>query len=112
MTLAIVHSWMCIGMMNGALPVGDAAVESVEKTLRTVEASGKDYAVAMIKNGLGLRLLWRGEAADRDRALEMVAQVRDLCLHQRYPANGTCAQSTGLPRAKEPSVATGTVPSR
>ena len=36
MTLAIVHSWMCIGMMNGVLPVGDAAVESVEKTLRTV----------------------------------------------------------------------------
>ena len=85
MTLALVHSWTCIGMMNGVLPVGDAAVESVEKTLRTAQASGDDYAVAMIKCGLGVVLLWRGDAADGDRGLELVAQVRDLCLHQQYP---------------------------
>ena len=36
-------------MMNGVLPAGDAAVESVEKTLRTAQAAGDDYAVAMIK---------------------------------------------------------------
>ncbi len=65
-------------MMNGVLPAGDAAVERIEKTLRTVQASGDDYAVAMLKNDLGLVLLWRGEAADGDRGLELVAQVRDL----------------------------------
>ena len=85
MTLACVLSWTCIGMMNGVLPASDAAVERIEKTLRIVEASGDDYAVAMIKNSLGLALLWRGDAADGDRALEMVAQVRDVSLHQQYP---------------------------
>ena len=39
----------------------------------------------MIKNDLGVVLLWRGDAADGDRGLELVAQVRDLCLHQQYP---------------------------
>ena len=85
MTLACVLSWTCIGMMNGVLPASDAAVERIEKTLRIVEASGDDYAVAMVKNSLGLALLWRGDAADGDRALEMVAQVRDVSLHQQYP---------------------------
>ena len=57
MTLALVHSWTCIGMMYGVLPAGDAAVERIEKTLRTVDASGDDYPVAMVKCSLGLALL-------------------------------------------------------
>ena len=85
MTLAIVLSWTCIGIMNGVLPAGDAAVERIEKTLRTAQASGDDYAVTMIKNCLGFALLWRGDPADGNRGLEMVAQVRNLCLHQQYP---------------------------
>ena len=82
MTLACVLSWTCIGMMNGVLPASDAAVQRIEKTLRTVQASGDDYAVAMLENDLGLVLLLRGDAADRDRGLELVAQVRQ---RQQYP---------------------------
>jgi adenylate cyclase len=85
MTLACVSSWTCIGIMNGVLPASGAAVERIEKTLRTAQTSGDDYAVAMMKNSLGFTLLWRGEATDGDRGLDMVAQVRELCIQQQFP---------------------------
>ena len=66
------------------LRADDAAVRTIESALRTAEASGDDYAVVMVKYLLSCVLLLRGAGGDRYRGLELLAQVRDMCIQQRF----------------------------
>jgi adenylate cyclase len=63
----------------------DAAVRTIEGALQTAQASGDDYAVGMVKFVLGCDLWHRDAAGDRYRGLELLAQVRDMCMHRRFP---------------------------
>ena len=86
MTLAQVVSWNYgCGIFNGVLRADDAAVRTIEGALQTAQASGDDYAVGMVKFVLGCDLWHRDAAGDRYRGLELLAQVRDMCMHRRFP---------------------------
>jgi adenylate cyclase len=84
LTLAVTMSWKYgVGGWNGSLRADDAAVGPTEWALQTAEASGDDYAVVMAKYLLGCLLLLRGAAGDRHRGVELLTQVRDVCVEQR-----------------------------
>ena len=85
LTLGVVAAWNTVGVMNGVLGADDAAVENLEAALRIGEASGDNYPVGMVKLVLGSVLLLRDTAADRHRGLELLALVRDMCTHLRFP---------------------------
>ena len=70
---------------NGVLQADDSAVCEIEEALQNAEGLGDDYTLALGKHTLGLALSHLDAAADRQRGLELLAQVRDMCLHQRYP---------------------------
>ena len=84
-TYATVVAWkygFAIG--TGVLIADDNAVSDIEEALRIAEGSGDDTALGMAKFALAVALEHRDSAADRQRALELLEQVRDMCLHQRF----------------------------
>jgi hypothetical protein len=85
LTLAVTMSFKYgTGVWNGVLPADAAAVRTTENALRTAEASGNDYAVVMIMWILSSTLLLRGAAGDLHRGLDLLAQVRDASVRQRF----------------------------
>jgi adenylate cyclase len=85
LTIAVVMSYKCgTGTWNGVLRADDAAVHMTESALKTAQASGDDYAVVMLRYLLGSVLLIRGTPADRYRGLELLTQVRETAVQQRF----------------------------
>jgi adenylate cyclase len=74
LTLAVIVSFTYgIGIWSGTLRADDVAVRTIEKALRTAEASRDDYAVDMVTFLLGCVLLLRGAEGDRDVGLDLLA---------------------------------------
>ena len=85
LTLTVATSWAYgLGTWNGVRRADDAAVRAIESALQTAEASLDDYAVVMAKWLLGSVLLFRGAGGDRHRGLELLAELRDMWIQQRY----------------------------
>ena len=72
-------------IVNGVLEADDRAVREIEEALQIAEGFGDDFTLAMSKHTLGFALVRREGAADRQRGLELLAQVRDMCQHLRFP---------------------------
>jgi adenylate cyclase len=84
LTLAMTVSWKYgYGVWNGVLRADDTAVHTTESALRTIEASGDDYAVVMVKSVLAEMLLRRNATEDLSRGLKLLSQVRDISVQQR-----------------------------
>ncbi len=84
-THALVILWKHgFAIPNGVLVADDAAVAELDDALQVAEQSGDDTAVGIAKFVLGLTLLHREAEADRHRGLELLAQVRDMCLQGRF----------------------------
>jgi hypothetical protein len=85
-TLAMLVSWKYgLGMWNGVFAVDDSAIRTYESSVRTLEASGDDYAVVMVTNLLGCALLFREDSpADRQRGIELLTEVRDIAIERDY----------------------------
>jgi hypothetical protein len=75
------HGWT---ITNGVLLADDTAVRELDEALQIAERSGDDTALGLAKYMLGIALVYRDGAADNQRGLELLAQVRDMCLHQRF----------------------------
>jgi hypothetical protein len=75
------HGWT---ITNGVLLAGDTAVRELDDALQVAERSGDDTALGLAKYVLGLALTRREADADRQRGLELLAQVHDMCLHGRF----------------------------
>ena len=75
------HGWT---ITNGVLVADDTAVRELDEALQTAEGSGDDTALGLAKYMLGIALVYRDDAADHQRGLELLAQVRDMCLHERF----------------------------
>ena len=75
------HGWT---ITNGVLLADDTAVRELDEALQIAERSGDDTALGLAKYMLGIALVHRDGAADHQRGLELLAQVRDMCLHQRF----------------------------
>ena len=89
----------------------DAALRDIEEALRIAERSSEDLALGLARCTLGVALVHRDSPAERERGLEVLAQVRDMCLHGRF----TCPcfrSSTLFSRGSGPGAETATVPYR
>ena len=85
LTLAVVLSWRYgMGIWHGVLLPDDLAVHTIEAALQTAEAAGNDYAVVMVQWLLGSMLMLRDRAEDRHRGHELLIQLREVWLRQRF----------------------------
>ena len=99
LTLAVTTSWKYgTGIWTGVIRADDAAVRATEDALRTLESSGDDYAVAMFKWVFASVLLWRNAAADPERGIELVRQVRETSEQQRFLGSEICVMDVYLGR--------------
>jgi hypothetical protein len=75
------HGWT---IPNGVLFADDTAVRELDDALQVAERSGDDTVLGLARYVLGIALLNRDAAADHQRGLELLAQVRDMCRHGRF----------------------------
>ncbi len=84
-TYATVLGWKYgFAIANGVLLVDDTALADIDEALRIAEGSSDDTALGMAKYVLAGALWYRDSPADGQRGLELMGQVRDMCLHQRF----------------------------
>ena len=62
----------------------DRAVREIEDALRIAERSGDDLALAIARMTLGVALVQRQTAAERDRGQKLLAEVSDVFLRRGY----------------------------
>ena len=83
-TFAAVVAWTyALAMQYGVLRADDSAVRAIEEAVQTAEGSSDDTALSLAKLVLGLALVHRTAAADRQRGLELIEQLRDRWLRER-----------------------------
>ena len=63
--------------------VVDAAAEGIEEALSIVERSADDIAVGLVRSAFGLALL-HGASADPQRGLDVLTDVREMSVRDRY----------------------------
>jgi class 3 adenylate cyclase len=73
-----------LGICGGVLLADDAALELMDEALQIAERSGDDFALATARMALGLTLMHRDSPTDRERALTVLTQLRDMCLHEHF----------------------------
>ncbi len=72
------------GIPNGILTADDRAVRESQHALRIAERSGDDFALAFAAVTLGLALVHRHTAADRDRGQKLLAEASEVLLRRGY----------------------------
>ena len=72
------------GIALGVLRPDDSAVREIEDALRIAERSGDDFAVAIIRATLGVALVHRHTAAERDRGHKLLTEVSDVFVRREH----------------------------
>ena len=72
------------GITGGVLRPDDRAVREIEDALRIAERSGDDLALAFARVTLGVALVHRQTAAERDRGQQLLAEVSDVFLRRGH----------------------------
>ena len=72
------------GIPHGVLRPDDRAVREIEDALRIAERSGDDLALAFARMTLGVALVHRQTAAERDRGQKLLAEVSDVFLRRGH----------------------------
>ena len=72
------------GISLGVLTADDRAMREIEDALRIAERSGDDLALAFARLALGVALVHRQAAEDRDRGQKQLADVSEVLLRRRY----------------------------
>jgi adenylate cyclase len=62
----------------------DAALGEIDEALQTAERSADDFALGNARLAMGLALMHRDSATDRERGLEVLAQLRAMCLDEQF----------------------------
>ena len=73
-----------VGIPYGVLRPDDRALREIEEALRIAERSGDDIALAFTRMTLGLALVHRQTAPERDRGHKLMAEVSDELLRRGY----------------------------
>jgi class 3 adenylate cyclase len=73
-----------LGIPFGVLRPDDRALHEIEDALRIAERSSDDVVVGFIQGTLGLALLHRQKAAERDRGQKLGAQVSEVFLNRGH----------------------------
>ena len=83
MSYATAVTWVYFaGIPFGVLGPDDSTVREIEDALRIAERSGDDLAVALARVTLGVALVHRHTAAERDRGQKLLAEVSDVFLRR------------------------------
>jgi class 3 adenylate cyclase len=86
-TLALAVAWTYgLAVQYGVLRADDSAVRAIEEAVQTAEKASNDLALRGAEYALGIGLLSRDAAADRQRGLEIMVQARDTWLPERTPS--------------------------
>ena len=72
------------GIPWGVLRSDDSTVREIEDALRIAERSGDDFAVSNARATLGVALVHRPTAAERDRGQKLLAETGDMLLRQGH----------------------------
>ncbi|HTY30419.1 ATP-binding protein, partial [Mycobacterium sp.] len=72
------------GIISGALRPDESAVCEIEDALQIAERSGDDPALRNAKLALGVALVHRPAAADRDRGHKLLAEMSDALVRRGY----------------------------
>jgi class 3 adenylate cyclase len=72
------------GIPNGVLKPDDSTVREIEDALRIAERSADDLALSNASLTLGLALVHRPTAAERDRGQQLLAEVSDVYLRRGH----------------------------
>jgi hypothetical protein len=72
------------GIPCGVLRPDDSAMREIEDALRIAERSGDDFALSIARTTLGIALVCRHTAAERDRGHKLLAEVSDEFVSQGY----------------------------
>ena len=73
-----------VGIPYGVLRPDDPAVREIEDALRIAERSGDDLALALARMTLGVALVHRHTAAERDRGQKLLAEVSEVFLRRGH----------------------------
>ena len=81
LSYASVVAWgYFVGIANGVLRPDDSVVREIEDALRIAERSGDDLALAFARAALGMALVHRDTAAERDRGHKLLTEAGDAFL--------------------------------
>jgi class 3 adenylate cyclase len=72
------------GTPYGVLRPDDSAVRDIENALRIAERSGDDHAVTVVRMTLGMALVHRQTAAERDPGQKLLAEVSEVLLRRGH----------------------------
>ena len=72
------------GIPYGSVRPDDSAMAEIEDALAIAERSGDNGALAVTRMALGLALVHRPTAAERDRGQELLAEVSDVFVRRGY----------------------------
>jgi hypothetical protein len=79
--VGIVYGW---GISHGALRPDDRAVREIEDALRTAERSGDDLVWSYARVALGIALVHKQTAAERDRGQELLTEVSEVYVREGH----------------------------
>jgi hypothetical protein len=83
-TLAGVVTWAySLAIQHGVLLADDSALRVIEEAVQAAEGSSNGASLTLTQYTLGVALLSRDAAADRDRGLEVMVQNRDMWLREQ-----------------------------
>jgi class 3 adenylate cyclase len=80
---ATVVSYKYAAIPRGLLLADDAALTDIDEALQVAERSSDDSALVMVRLALGYALIHH-DAADRQRGFEVLAQLRETCIKERF----------------------------
>lgn len=69
---------------NGVLRPDDSIMQEIEQALRIAERSSDDLAVTFVRTTLAVALVHRPTVADRNRGQQLLAEVTEVFLRQRF----------------------------
>ena len=79
-------------------------MREIEDALRIAERSSDDFAVAMARVTLGMALVHRQTAAERDRGQKLLAEVSEVFLRRGYMLAEVPLVEVYAPRERAPQV--------
>ena len=80
----VVNTKYVAAITCGLLLPDDAALGEIDQAFGVAQRSADDVAQGFARTALGVALLHRASEADRERGLELLEQLRDICLHEVY----------------------------
>lgn len=85
LAVANAYKYVCIG--RGVLLADDAAMAEINEAFELAERSSEDLPLVLLRMTLGMALVHRDSAADRERGVAVLSELRETCITQRYALN-------------------------